>query len=130
VLDLKRRAGTTFVSNNAQGRCCVVKRLLAPKKDPVRRTANGSAPVRYWASLVTFANRPRRGWPAAQSFLAGRSLCIGSPGLSRRAGLVKGRRGGGQASATSRIVIPEAASPRCSSRSATVHLRISWESTT
>jgi hypothetical protein len=33
VLDLKRRAGTTFVSNNAQGRCCVVKRLLAPKKD-------------------------------------------------------------------------------------------------
>jgi hypothetical protein len=35
-----------------------------------------------------------------------------------------------RASATSRIVIPEAASPRCSSRSETVHLRISWESTT
>jgi hypothetical protein len=111
VLALKRRAGTTFVSNNALGFRCVVKRLLAPKKD-------SSAADSKWQrrlpllGVVTFAIRPRRaerGWPAAQSFLAGCLLCIGSPGLWQRAGFVKAAVVEDRAANAQRIAIPDAA---------------------
>jgi hypothetical protein len=79
---------------------------------------------------VTLAQACRRGWPAAQSFLAGCSLCIGSPGRWQR-DLRDGRRGGGshRPGSGSRYRMRPSGWPssRASSFDA-AHLRISCES--
>lgn len=85
MLDLKRRAGTAFQGVRAVQTRPLPSQWLKVCAPPEGCFCSGQQmagrPFRCWASLVcTEAKRAARGWPAAQSFLAGILRCIGSPG--------------------------------------------------